>query len=186
MRWTMSDKPCEALRIRWIRSQCRRLPRWSAYLWSGMVKPRSCEVESVFESSLLTSTSKRQYGVEVGGNPAFLTGWMKSMLADSANTSGYMGCKPCASTEGATGEKMISQIHKTFYPDLGCSGDLNLTVTVHPVNVGTSCLGRKTGLAATDVRCEGREIRSSLSQIRSGTWRRNLASCSLKGRHCQR
>jgi hypothetical protein len=32
-----------------------------------------------------------------------------------------------------------------------------------------------------DVKHEGREIRSSLSQIRSGTWRRNLASCSPKG-----
>ena len=101
MRWTMSDKLCEALRIRWIRSQCRRLPRWSAYLWSGMVKPRSCEVESVCESSLLTSTSKRQYGVEVGGNPAFLTGWVKSTLVDSVNTSGYVGYKASASIEGA-------------------------------------------------------------------------------------
>ena len=86
-----------------------------------------------------------------------------------------MGLKPCASIEGATSEKMISQIHKTFHPELGCSGDLNLTDTVHLVNVGTSYLGLRTGLAATDVRYEGRGIRSSLSQVRPGTWRRNLA-----------
>jgi hypothetical protein len=36
---------------------------------------------------------------------------------------------------------MNSQIHKTIHPELGCSGDLNLTDTVHPVNVGTSCFG---------------------------------------------
>jgi hypothetical protein len=176
MRWTMSDKPCEALRIRWIRSQCRRLPRWSAYLWSDMVKPRSCEVESACESSLPVSTSKRQYGVEVGGNPAFPTGWVNSTLADSANTSGYMGCKPSASTGGAKSEKIISQIHKTFYPDLGCSGDLNLTVTVHPVNVGTSCFGLRTGLAAVDEKHEGRESRSSRRYGKHTTWRRILAS----------
>ena len=69
MRWTMSNKPCEALRIRQIRSLCRGLPRRSAYLWSGMVKPRLCEVESMFESPITPSTSKRQYGVEMEGNP---------------------------------------------------------------------------------------------------------------------
>ena len=98
-----------------------------------------------------------------------------------ADTSGYLGYKPSASIEGAASVKMKDQIHKVSHPELGCSGNLNLTDTVHPVNVGTSCLGRKTGLAATDVRHEGREIRSSLSQIRSGTWRRNLASCCLIG-----
>ena len=76
---------------------------------------------------------------------------------------------------------MKDQIHKDFHPELGCSGDLNLTVTVQPVNVGTTHLGRKTGLAATDVGCVGRETRSSLSQIRSGTWRRSRACCYSKG-----
>jgi hypothetical protein len=69
MQWTMSDKPCEALRIRWIRRQCRRRPRWSAYLWSGMVKPKLCEVESVCEGSIPVSISKRQYGMEMEGSP---------------------------------------------------------------------------------------------------------------------
>jgi hypothetical protein len=75
---------------------------------------------------------------------------------------------------------MKDRIHKDFHPELGCSGNLNLTRTVHSVNVGTSYLCRKTGLAATDVRCEGRETRSSLSQIRSGTWRRGQANCYSK------
>ena len=54
---------------------------------------------------------------------------------------------------------MRDQIHKDSYPELGCSGDLNPTVTVHLVNVGTSCLGGNTGLAAVDVRHGGRESR---------------------------
>ena len=140
-----------------------------------MVKPRLCEVECVCESSLLTSTSKRQYGVEVGGNPAFLVGCVKSTLVDGANTSGYMGCKPCAFAGGATSDKMKDQIHKDFHPDMGCSGSLNPTGTVHSVNVGTSYLGHRTGLAATDVRYEGRESCSSLSQGKPDTWRRTLA-----------
>jgi hypothetical protein len=71
---------------------------------------------------------------------------------------------------------MRNQIHKDSHPELGCSGDLNLIDTVHPVNVGTSYLGRKTGLAATDGRYEGRETRSSRSQRKSGTGRRCLVS----------
>jgi hypothetical protein len=144
MRWTMSDKPCEALRIRRIRRQCRRRPRWFAYLWSGKVKPRLCEVESVFESSISPSISKRQYGMkQMEGNPKSFPIWMKSTYIGGVNTSGYMGYKPCASIEDATSDKMKGQIHKTLHPELGCSGDLNLTDTVHSVNVGTSYLGRK-------------------------------------------
>ena len=75
---------------------------------------------------------------------------------------------------------MIGQImgsqNKTFHPDMGCSGSLNPTVTVHLVNVGTSCIGRRTGLAAADVIHGGRESRSSLSQGKPDTWRRTLAS----------
>jgi hypothetical protein len=91
-----------------------------------------------------------------------------------------MGYKPSASIEGATSEKIRGQIHKASYPELGCSGDLNLTVTVHSVNVGTSCLGGNTGLAAVDVRHEGRESRSSLSGGKLRTWRRTLASCKFR------
>lgn len=74
-----------------------------------------------------------------------------------------MGYKPCSSIEGATSEKIGDQTNEDFYPELGCSGDLNPTDTVHSVNVGTSCFGRETGLAEVDVKHEGREIRSSLS-----------------------
>jgi len=66
--------------------------------------------------------------------------------------------------------------NKTFYPDLGCSGNLSSTVTVHLVNVGTLCLGHLAGLAATNVGRRGRKSRSSLSQGKPDTWRRTLAS----------
>jgi hypothetical protein len=181
MQRTMSNKLCEALMKRQIRSQCRRLSRGSAYLWSGMVKPRLCEVESVFETSISPFTSKRQYGVQIEGNPILIRDRMKSTSCYGTNTSSYMGIKPSASIEGARSEKMGDQIHKDSYPELGCSGDLNLTGTVHSVNVGTSRLGRKTGLAATEVRREGREIRSSLGYGKHTTRRRNLASCSPEG-----
>lgn len=86
-----------------------------------------------------------------------------------------MGYKLGTSVEGVRSEKMSGQIHKTCHPDLGCSGSLSPTVTVHFVNVGTSCLGGNTGLAAVDVRHEGRESRSSLSGGKLRTWRRTLA-----------
>jgi hypothetical protein len=66
--------------------------------------------------------------------------------------------------------------NKTFHPDLGCSGSLSPTVTVHFVNVGTSYPGRMTGLAAADVGYEGRDSRSSLSGGKLHTWRRAVAS----------
>jgi len=84
--------------------------------------------------------------------------------------------KPSTSGEGARSEKMAGQIHKTCHPELGCSGSLSPTVTVHFVNVGTSYLGGNTGLAAVDVRYGGRESRSSLSRGNLCTWRRTLAS----------
>ena len=71
---------------------------------------------------------------------------------------------------------MRDQIHKDSHPELGCSRILNSTVTVYFVNVGTSCLGHMTGLAAVDVRYEGRKSRSSLSVGKPHTWRRALAS----------
>ena len=71
---------------------------------------------------------------------------------------------------------MEGQIHKTLHPKPGYSGSLNQTVTVHFVNVGTLCVGRKTGLAAVDVRHRGREDRSSRSRGEPDTWRRILAS----------
>lgn len=86
------------------------------------------------------------------------------------------GCKLSTSVEGAGSEKMRDQIHKNSHPELGCSGDLNPTVTVYLMNVGTSCLGRKTGLAAVDVRHEGRRSCSSLSERKFRTRRRTPAS----------
>jgi hypothetical protein len=180
MQWTMSKKLCEALRIMQIRSQRRRLPRRSAYLWSGMVKPRSCEVESVYESSTLPPISKRRYGIEMGGNWKYVALLVKSSPCP-CESLWLVECKSSSSIEGARSDKMSSQIHKTSHPELGCSGDLNLTVTVHPVNVGTSCFGGYTGLAAVDEKHEGREIRSSRSQGKPDTWRRTLASCGLIG-----
>ncbi len=78
MQWTISNKLCEALRIMRIRGQCRRPPRRSANLWLGKVKPSVSKVESTFEGSIPLSTSKRQYGVEMEGNPEFYLVWMKS------------------------------------------------------------------------------------------------------------
>ncbi len=75
---------------------------------------------------------------------------------------------------------MIGQIkgdlNKTYHPELGCSGSLNPSETVYLVNVGTSHLGCKTGLAATDVKYEGRKSRSSLRCGKHTTWRRTLVS----------
>jgi len=76
---------------------------------------------------------------------------------------------------------MRDQTHKDSYPDMGCSGSLNPTGTVHLVNVGTSCFGPRTGLAAVDVKHEARRIHSSRSQRKSDTWRRNLANQKFKG-----
>ena len=98
------------------------------------------------------------------------------------------GCKPCTSAEGVRNEKIGDQIYKDFYPELGCSGNLSPTGTVHLVNVGTSYIGQGTGLAAVEVIYGGRESRSSLSQGKPDTWRRTLASCEVLkeiGRSCK-
>jgi len=88
-----------------------------------------------------------------------------------------VGYKPSTSAEGARSEKkMAGQIHKTCHPNLGCSGSLSPTVTVHFVNVGTPCFGQMAGLAAAEVEHGGRESRSSQNQGKPDTWRRTLAS----------
>lgn len=79
-----------------------------------------------------------------------------------------IGCDPKFIPEG-------NNLNKTHHPEMGCSGDLSSTVTVHPVNVGTSCPGRKTGLAAVDVGHGGRSGRSSLRYGKHITWRRTTA-----------
>ena len=101
---------------------------------------------------------------------------MKSRLIAATNASGYLGYKPSTSVEGVRSEKMRDQIHKDSHPELGCSGCLSPTETVHLVNVGTPYIGQRTGLAAVEVIYGGRESRSSLSQGKPDTWRRTLAS----------
>lgn len=174
MQGIMSKNLCEALRKTQIRSTSQ-LPRGSANLWSDMVNPRSCEDESVLETSTSMSTSKRRYGVEVEGNPEAQFIGVKSD-DELRRCLWLLGYKPSTSIEGARSEKMRDQTHKDSHPGLGCSGSLNPTVTVHLVNVGTPYLGYMTGLAAADVRCGGRESRSSLRYGKHTTWRRTLAS----------
>jgi len=69
MQWTMSKKLCEAPRKMQTRDERRTSPRGSANLWLDKVKPKLCEVESVFEVSTYIDISKRRYGMEVKGNP---------------------------------------------------------------------------------------------------------------------
>ncbi len=146
MQGTMSKNLCEALRTMQIRSERRTLPRRSANLWSDMANPRWCKDKSVFEISIPATISKRRYGMEVEGNSASYDGRMKSNCL-SCECLWLTGYKPSTSIEGVRSEKMRDQIHKDSHPELGCSGSLNPTVTVHLVNVGTPYFGRKTGQA---------------------------------------
>ena len=174
----MSKNLCEA----WVKRRVRdtsQSPRWLAYLWLNMATPRWCEEESTLEFSKLQTISKRRYGMETEGNPVMPPNGMKSKCF-VCKRFWLQGYKPCASVEGAKSEKMVGQIkeilNKTYHPELGCSGSLSPTVTVQLVNVGTSCLGQRTGLAATDVRHEGRSSRSSLRYGKHTTWRRTTAN----------
>ena len=67
MQWIMSKKLCEAPMKRRVRVTSQT-PRGFAYLWMNMIKPKWCEVESVFEVSILSAISKRRYGIEIEGN----------------------------------------------------------------------------------------------------------------------
>ena len=135
----MSEKPCEVSMKMQIRSQRRRLPRWSANLWSNKVTSRLCETEPVLETSSALSISKRRYGMETKGSFSPVMREMKSKHS-SCECLWLLGYKSSTFVEGARSGKMAGQIHKACHP-LGCSGNLNPTVTVHPVNVGTSCFG---------------------------------------------
>jgi len=155
VRGKTSNNLCEA----WVKRRVRdtsQLPRRLAYLWLDMVTPRLCKGESVFEASIFATISKRRYGMETEGNPIGHCDRMKSKFV-RCECLWLPGYKPSTSVGGVRSEKMRDQIHKDSYPELGCSGDLNPTVTVHLVNVGTSCLGGNTGPAAVDVRHGGRE-----------------------------
>jgi hypothetical protein len=175
MQWKMSNKLYEAWAKRRVRVTSQT-PKRLAYLWMNMIKPKLWEVESVYEIPTSSIISKRRYGMEAEGSPETRIIRAKS-LAYRQKPLARRGYKPCSSAEGATCEKMARQIHKTCHPELGCSGNLNSSETVHLVNVGTSHFGRETGLAATDVRCEGRNSRSSLRYGKHITWQRTVASC---------
>ncbi len=148
------------------------------------IKPRWFEVESVLETPIFPIISKRRYGMKAEGNPAEDLSRMKSNK-DVCEGFWLLGYKPRSSAEGATGVKITGPIHKTSYPGLGCSGNLNPSETVHLVNTGTSYFhGMDTkdylhsiGLAAVDVKYEGRNSRSSLSGGKPRTWQRAVASC---------
>ncbi len=140
MQRTMSNNLCEAPMKRSIRGKRQTHPRGSAYLRRDKVNPRLLKDESVYETSIRKSISKWRYGIQMEGNSQKNSMGMKSssILCKCLWLSEY---KPCTSIEGARSEKIRDQIHKDSYPDLGCSGDLSSVVTVHLVNVGTSCFG---------------------------------------------
>jgi len=71
---------------------------------------------------------------------------------------------------------MIGQINKTNHPELGCNGDLNLSETVHSLNVGDLHSVREDGSAATEVECKSRNSRSSRSEVTPRTGRRAVVS----------
>jgi hypothetical protein len=139
-----------------------------------MANPRLCEDKSAFEVSTIWFISKRRYGMKAEGNPVAGLDRVKSNC-ELCECLWLLGYKLSASAEGVRSVKMIGQIHKTYHP-LGCSGSLNPIATVHLVNVGTPCIGRKAGLAAADEMHGGRENRSSRSQGKPDTGRRILAS----------
>ena len=179
----MSNNLCEAPMKRRIRVTSLT-PRGFAYLGTDMIKPRWFKVEPVLETSIFLIISKRRYGMKAEGSPAEDLSRMKSKSI-SCKSLWLLGYKPCSSGEGATGVKITGRIHKTSYPELGCSGNLNPSETVHLVNTGTSYFdgmdmnnhAHSIGLAAVDVKYEGRNSRSSLSEGKPRTWRRAVASC---------
>lgn len=78
MQGTKSNNLCEAPREMSIRDKRRMYPRGSANLWSNMVNPRWFEDESVQETSLRDSISKRRYGIQTEGNLKRMVSGMKS------------------------------------------------------------------------------------------------------------
>ncbi len=173
----MSNNLCEVPMKRSIRGNTSNAPNKVGLPETNMVNPKLCEDESVYETSILDSISKRRYGIQMGGNPQPEQMGMKSSHCP-CKCLWLSEYKPSTSIEGARSAKTGDQIHKDSCPELGCSGDLSFVV-VHPVNVGTSCFGRETGLAAVDVKHEGRSSRSSRSKGKPCTWRRTTANCQV-------
>jgi len=178
MQGTMSNNLCEALREMQIRGERQTPPRRSANLWSGMVNPRLCKDESVYETSPIATISKWRYGMrktEGISETPFI--WEKSER-HGRKCLWLPGYKPSTSVEGVRNEKMGVQTHKDSHPELGCSGDLNPNRYSTPCERGNFMYRSyyMTELAAVDVIHEGRESRSSLRYGRHTTWRRTLAS----------
>jgi len=176
MQRTMSNNLCEVPMKRSIRGKRRIHPRRSAYLrqiWST----RSCvRVNPCWKSQQCIISQNDDMGYRWKGNLWFDSTEMKSS-SETCECLWLSEYKPCTSIGGARSEKIRDQIHKDSYPELGCSGDLSLVVIVHPVNVGTSCFGRKwTGQAAVEVKHEGRNSRSSRGYGKHITWRRAVAN----------
>lgn len=141
MRWIMSRKLCEVPMKRSIRGRTSIAPKKVGLPETDMVNPRSFEDESVLETSIEYSISKRRYGIQMEGNSQF--GIMRMKSSPYAYECLWLSeYKSGTSIEGVRNEKTGDQIHKDSCPELGCSGNLSLVVTVHPVNVGTSCFGR--------------------------------------------
>ena len=138
----MSDNLCEAPMKRSIRDTRRIYPRRSAYLRQIWLNRSGVRLNPCLNPHYISSISKRRYGVQMEGNPHGVHLGMKSsiLLCKCLLLSEY---KLSTSIEGVRNEKTRDQIHKDSCPELGCSGNLSLVVTVHPVNVGTSCFGRK-------------------------------------------
>jgi len=175
MQRTMSNNLCEVPMKRSIRDRTSIVLKKVGLPETDMVKSKLCEIESVLETSILEGISKRRYGVQMEGNPQAMDMGMKSscLTCECLWLSEY---KSSTSIEGARSEKTRDQIHKDSCPELGCSGNLSLVVTVHPVNVGTLLSGLMTGLAAVDVESRGRNSRSSLGEGKPRTWRRAVVS----------
>ncbi len=171
----MSKKLCEVPMKRSIRGKRRMHPRRSAYLRQIWLNRSCVRLNPCMKPHYFRSILKRRYGIQMEGNPQSQIMRMKSRLStyECLWLSEY---KSSTSIEGVRNEKIRDQIHKDSYPELGCSGNLSLVVTVHPVNVGTLFSGLMTGLAAVDVECRARSSRSSLSGGKPRTWRRAVAS----------
>ena len=175
MQRIMSNNLCEVPMKRSIRGKRRYTPKKVGLPETDMVNPKSGEGESVLETSIYNSTSKRRYGVQMEGNLRVDSTKMKSscFLYECLWLSEY---KSSTSIEGVRNEKIGDQIYKDSYPNLGCSGNLSLVVIVHPVNVGTLFSGLMTGLAAVDVENRGRSSRSSQRYGKHITGRRTTAN----------
>ena len=69
MQRTMSNNLCEVPMKRSIRGNTSNAPNKVGLPETNMVNPKLCEDESVYETSILDSISKRRYGIQAEGSP---------------------------------------------------------------------------------------------------------------------